>query len=97
MFLTLQPKPYRRVVFQVDPAIVARCQAKGIPAPALPNPALIALRAACARVAHISGAVKLFDQIFRDREETRYMADDGSTADLLTSLLLQIQTPTLSA
>ncbi|KAJ6600881.1 hypothetical protein B0H10DRAFT_2082558 [Mycena sp. CBHHK59/15] len=93
----IQPEPRRRVTFQVDPAIVAKCQATGIPMPALPSPALIAIRAACARVAHMSGAAEQFNQIFRDREETQCMADDGSTAGFLTSLLLQTVTPLVKA
>jgi hypothetical protein len=36
--------------------------------------------------------VRQIDQILYDREDTEVMADDGSTVDLLTSLLLQILT-----
>ncbi|KAJ6600879.1 hypothetical protein B0H10DRAFT_691962 [Mycena sp. CBHHK59/15] len=63
-FFTYTDRPPRRVTFQVDPAIVVKCAATGIPVPALPSPTLLALRASCARVAHMSDAVEQFDQIF---------------------------------
>ena len=64
----------------------------------LPNPKLLALHAACARVAHMSGAAKTFDELEcdvedeafdeleRDVEETRVLAFDGSSACLLDHL-----------
>ncbi|KIY44176.1 hypothetical protein FISHEDRAFT_30452, partial [Fistulina hepatica ATCC 64428] len=76
-----------RVTFAVDPAVEAECRAKNIPVPALPSRDLIALRASCARVANISGAVEYFERILYDREATAVMANDGSTAGLLASLL----------
>ncbi|KAJ7194424.1 hypothetical protein GGX14DRAFT_678980 [Mycena pura] len=42
-----------RVTFRVDPDLEAACVAKGIPVPALPSPSLLAIRAACTRVAHM--------------------------------------------
>ncbi|KAH7925157.1 hypothetical protein BV22DRAFT_1195403 [Leucogyrophana mollusca] len=82
-------KPPRRVTFQVDPAVVAECEKEGIPPPDLPDRTLIAIRSACARVAHLSGAVEQMDEVQRDMEATTVLANDGSTADLLSSLLLQ--------
>jgi hypothetical protein len=52
----------------------------------MPSRDLIGLRAACARVANMSGAAEQIDQIYRD-ESTTVMACDGSTGDLLSSLL----------
>ena len=48
---------------------------------------LIGLRAACARVAHMSGAAEKDEEIHRDEEVTEVMAKNGSTAELLISLL----------
>jgi hypothetical protein len=48
---------------------------------------LIAIRAACARVAHASGAAEQIDQIIHDQEMIPVLAMDGSNADLLNSLL----------
>ena len=52
-----------------------------------PDPLLLGLHAACARVAHMSGAAELFYQIERDAEDTRVLAFDGSSAPLLSNLL----------
>ena len=81
--------PPTRVTFRVDPDLEAVCIAKGIPVPALPSPSLLAIRAACARVAHMSGAAEQVDRLLRDLEETPVMAEDGTTAHILASLLRQ--------
>ncbi|KAJ7222987.1 hypothetical protein B0H12DRAFT_1150813 [Mycena haematopus] len=81
--------PRRRVTFTVDPDVEAACKAKNKPVPALPSPSLLSIRAACSRVAHMAGAAEQVDQILRDLEQTPVMAEDGTTADLLTSRLLQ--------
>ena len=52
-----------------------------------PDPLLLGLPAACARVTHMSGAAEFFDQIERDAEDTRVLAFDGSSAPLLSNLL----------
>ena len=52
----------------------------------LPNPKLLALHAACARVAHMSGAAEAFDELERDVEETKVLAFDRSSARLLDHL-----------
>ncbi|KAJ7816199.1 hypothetical protein B0H14DRAFT_2845104 [Mycena olivaceomarginata] len=78
--------PDRRVTFKVDPDVEAACRANNKPVPALPSPTLLA---ACSHVAHMSGAAEQIDQVLRDLEDTRVMAEDGSTADLLASRLLQ--------
>ncbi|KAJ7072883.1 hypothetical protein C8F01DRAFT_973337 [Mycena amicta] len=81
--------PHRRITFEVDPKVVADCEKQNKPVPALPSPSLLAIRAACSRVAHRAGAVEQADQILRDLEEISVMAEDGGTAELLTSRLLQ--------
>ena len=58
----------------------------------LPNPKLLALHAACARVAHMSGAAEAFDELERDVEETRVLAFDGSSARLLDHLMSPLMT-----
>ncbi|KAJ6597188.1 hypothetical protein DFH09DRAFT_904366 [Mycena vulgaris] len=83
------PPPQQHIKFQVAPEVVAACEAKDITVPALPSRSLLAIRAACSRVAHMSGAAEQIDQILRDLEDTAVMASDGSTADLLMSMMLQ--------
>ena len=58
----------------------------------LPYPKLLALHAACARVAHMSGAAEAFDEIECDIEETRVLAFDGSSARALDHLLTPLGT-----
>jgi hypothetical protein len=86
-FQAMTPRPATCVTFKVDPDCAASCRENGIALPELPSRELIGLRAACARVAHMSGAAEQNDQIYRDEEDTTVMAYDGSTGDLLTSLL----------
>ena len=81
------PRPATCVTFKVDPDCAAFCKENGAALPELPSRDLIVLRAACARVAHMSGAAEQIDQICRDEEDTTVMACDGSTGDLLSSLL----------
>ncbi|KAJ6602534.1 hypothetical protein DFH09DRAFT_449335 [Mycena vulgaris] len=87
-FEVLTDTPRREVVFAVDPDVVARCTAKNIAVPELPDPDLLALRAACSRVAHMSGAAEQYDQILRDLDEISVMSSDGSSAGFLETLLL---------
>jgi len=53
----------------------------------LPDPKLLALHAACARVVRMSGAAEAIDELERDVEETRVLAFDGSSARLLDHLI----------
>ncbi|KAJ7054442.1 hypothetical protein C8F01DRAFT_1221382 [Mycena amicta] len=88
-FFTVLGSPPKRVTFKVDPALVKDCTDNGKPVPALPSPSLLAIRAACSRVAHMAGAVEQADQILRDIEDTSVMAEDGTTAELFTLRLQQ--------
>ena len=58
----------------------------------LPYPKLLALHAACAQVAHMSGAADAFNEIECDIEETRVLAFDGSSARVLDHLLTPLGT-----
>jgi len=53
-----------------------------------PDYRLLGLHAACARVAHMSGAAEAFDEVERDLEDTTVLAVDGSDAHLLDHLLI---------
>ena len=80
-------KPQEQITFSVADDLIRECEAKGMPIPALPDPDLIALHAACARVAYLSGAAEYFDMLEQDAEETTVLANDGSSAYLLRGLL----------
>jgi hypothetical protein len=80
-------KPQKQATFSVPGDVIHECEAKGKPIPALPDPNLIALHAACARVAHMSGTAEYFDKLEQDVEEMTVLASDGSSAYLLHGLL----------
>ena len=52
----------------------------------LPSPVLLKLHAACAKVAHLSGAGEIIDDIQRDMESTPVL--NGTSANLLGRALL---------
>ncbi|KDQ51059.1 hypothetical protein JAAARDRAFT_541675 [Jaapia argillacea MUCL 33604] len=54
----------------------------------LPDPRLLRLHAACAKVAHLSGAGRIVDETLRDIEELNVLAHDGGSAHVLTAALL---------
>ena len=56
----------------------------------LPDPQLLGLHAACARVAHMSGAAEAFDKLERDVEDIEVLASDGTSAHLLDHLLVPL-------
>ncbi|KAL7278641.1 hypothetical protein ACG7TL_007642 [Trametes sanguinea] len=53
----------------------------------LPSPKYLRVHAACCQIAHLSGAAAHLDVIFRDMEELKVLAQDGSSADVLTYAL----------
>ena len=53
----------------------------------LPNPVYLRLHAAVCRIAHMSGAAGYMDLFDRELENTRVLAYDGSSAELLASQL----------
>lgn len=49
----------------------------------LPSSELLALHAACAQAAHLSGAGEYVDQVLKDMEEIGVLARDGTSSDVL--------------
>jgi len=58
---------------------------------ALPSPDYLRIHAACANVAHLSGAAEYFEAIWTDYEERRVLASDGGSADMLSLMLARAQ------
>ncbi|RXW12255.1 hypothetical protein EST38_g13597 [Candolleomyces aberdarensis] len=56
----------------------------------VPSPDYLALHAACAKVAHLSGAAEYIETILRDAEEIPVLAADGSSGEVLTHLLRHV-------
>jgi hypothetical protein len=84
---TFGARVHKQVTFSVPDDVIRKCHTAEKSLPALPSPDLIALHAACARVAHMSGAAEYLDRLERDVEETTVLANDGSSAHLLHGLL----------
>ena len=55
----------------------------------LPDPRYLALHAACARVAHLSGAAEYIEMISRDLEDVKVLANNGGSGDLLYHALIR--------
>jgi hypothetical protein len=55
----------------------------------LPDRRYLALHAACAKVAHLSGAGECIDMVYRDVDTTLVLAKDGSSASLLEAALMR--------
>jgi len=53
----------------------------------LPDRRLLALHAACARVAHMSGAAEIIDKWSSEAEESQVLLADGSSGELLVAML----------
>ncbi|KAI5986008.1 hypothetical protein EDC04DRAFT_2589992, partial [Pisolithus marmoratus] len=58
----------------------------------LPHPAYLALHALCCEVAWMSGAAEYIIDVERRMDQTRVLAKDGSTADILSAALALAQT-----
>ncbi|KZP30025.1 hypothetical protein FIBSPDRAFT_850723, partial [Athelia psychrophila] len=56
----------------------------------LPDPRYLALHAACAKIAHMSGAAEVIDSFLRDYEEIHVLARDGSSDVLGQALALAL-------
>ena len=56
----------------------------------LPDPCYLALHAACAKVAHLSGAGQHIDSVDRDIDTTLVLARDGSSSRVLIEAITRI-------
>ncbi|TBU30618.1 hypothetical protein BD311DRAFT_827218 [Dichomitus squalens] len=59
----------------------------------LPSPKYLAIRAACCRIARMSGAAEYLHIILRDMEELQVLSEDGASADVLTYALHRLVEP----
>jgi hypothetical protein len=55
----------------------------------VPAPELLALHAACAKVAHLSGAGAYIDEFDREMEDINVLAGDGRSADVLSHAIMR--------
>ncbi|KAI5992157.1 hypothetical protein EDD15DRAFT_2168442 [Pisolithus albus] len=54
----------------------------------LPNPNYLAIHAACAKVAHLSGAAEHIEEVLRRMEDTVFLAEDGGSSEVLYTAIL---------
>ena len=64
----------------LPPSVTFTSAVAGLP---LPDPRYLALHAACAKVAHLSGAAEYIEKSFRELEDTKVLASNGSSAEAL--------------
>ena len=57
----------------------------------LPNPKYLRIRAACCRVADLSGAAEYLEEVDRDKERIAVLANDGTSADILEAALWSVR------
>jgi hypothetical protein len=57
----------------------------------LPSQKYLEIHAACARVAHLSGADEHIDKVLRELEHTQVLSKDGTSAEALEHALLLSQ------
>ncbi|KAJ6447525.1 hypothetical protein C8R47DRAFT_1181551 [Mycena vitilis] len=93
MFFAQIPSPPRRITLRVDPKAIADCikQGKSLDHLCLPDPQLMAIRAACARVSAMSGAADHMQKLMHDRDDAQTLVDSDDTVYLLDSLLRTVQ------
>jgi hypothetical protein len=57
----------------------------------VPSPTYLAIHAACAKVAHLSGAAECIAKLHRDMEECMTLHPDGASASMLEHAIFQLQ------
>ncbi|KJA27278.1 hypothetical protein HYPSUDRAFT_157352 [Hypholoma sublateritium FD-334 SS-4] len=57
----------------------------------LPSPAYLSIHAACAKVAHLSGAAECIDKFYQDMEDRNTLSSDGSSASILEEAIRGLQ------
>ena len=57
----------------------------------VPFPSYLAIHAACARVAHLSGAAKCIDKLYRDMDKSQILAPDWASASMLEHAIFELQ------
>ena len=56
-----------------------------------PSPQLLALHAACAQIAHMSGAAGILEETFRDTDDIPLMTATDNSAAILSHALKKVQ------
>ncbi|KAG8964631.1 hypothetical protein FRC05_003744 [Tulasnella sp. 425] len=78
------PRNFDLVLPPIPPQVTLQSTNPSIP---LPNSHFLRIHAACARIAHLSGAAEYWETILEEWEERAVLASDGGSADMLSFLL----------
>ena len=57
----------------------------------VPSPTYLAIHAACAKVAHMSGAAEYIDKFYRDMEDGMILNPNGASAEMLEHAIFELQ------
>jgi len=57
----------------------------------VPSPVYLAIHAACAKVAHLSGAAACIDKFYRDMDDSTTLDLNGASADILEHAIFELQ------
>ena len=57
----------------------------------VPSPAYLAIHAACAKAARLSGAAKYIDKFYQDMDDSKILARDGASASMLEHAIFELQ------
>jgi len=57
----------------------------------VPSPMYLAIHAACAKVAHLSGAAKCINKFSRDMDISKTLAPDGTSTSMLEHAIFGLQ------
>jgi len=57
----------------------------------VPSAAYLAIHAACARVAHLSGAGACIDKLYRDMDDSTTLDPNGASAEMLEHAIFELQ------
>ena len=55
------------------------------------SPTYLAIHAACAKVAHLSGAAKCIDKLYRDMDDSTTLDPHGTSASMLEHGIFELQ------
>jgi len=57
----------------------------------VPSPTYLAIHAACAKVAHLSGAAECIDKLYRDMDDSTTLDPHGASASMLEHAIFELQ------
>jgi len=66
------------------------CQIRSNFRPPIPSPTYLAIHAACAKVAHLSGAAECINKFYRDMEDGMILDPNEASAEMLECAIFEL-------